>query len=294
MNEEELQARLAQMQAQLAQTQQLAQQYGLAPQQASQWMQVYNQLANSGRFSGSLSDYFAQRSQGPVPTPGYNFPTPPEPPPPGLLDPPQPGTGGTTPPPPVRGDGTGRTPRDPYQPPEGGRPDIPTIPTLPPPPRGDMGPGGPGRGPSTGGQAPNVTLPPANVSDTLASFGYMRGPNGEILPQMLQGGWSPYQDNTQRQPPPSFNVQPGAGGLQLPQLGYDQNQQGYTWFTPPPQQSPVPGAGNPPAGTTTPAPPMTGTGPGPGANDNSLIPKLGLLGQLGGPTLPPSLRGLLG
>lgn len=287
MNEEELQARLAQQQAMLAQTQQLAQQYGLAPQQASQWMQVYNQLAGSGRFPGTMAEYFAQRAQeGQVQAPGNSFPTPG-----GLLGTPPPTTTeGSAPP--VRGDGSDRTPRPPYQQPDGGRPIIPELPTLPPPPRGDMGPGGPGRVPRTGGQGPTVTLPPANISDTLASFGYMRGPNGEILPQMLQGGWSPYQDNAQRQPPPSFNVQPGAGGLQLPQLGYDPNQQGYTWFTPPPQQSPVPGAGNPPPGATTPAPPMTGTGPGPGANDGSLIPKMGLLGMP--MALPASLRGLLG
>lgn len=291
MNEEELQARLAQQQAMLAQTQQLAQQYGLAPQQASQWMQVYNQLAGSGRFPGTMAEYFAQRAQeGQVQAPGNQFPTP------GLLDPPAatpPDTG--RPPPPPRGDGDGRTPRPPYQPPDN-RPDIPTIPTLPPPPRGDQGPGGPGRGPDYGGPGPGVSLPP-NISDTLASFGYMRGPNGEILPQMLQGGWSPYQQQPARQTPQGFTPQ-GAGGLQLPQLGYDPNQQGYTWFTPPPQQAPVPGAGAPPAQTPPGLlPPTTGTPPGrggPGGPGDNQMEKLGLLGLLGGGQLPPSLQGLLG
>lgn len=292
MNEEELQARLAQMQAQLQQATALGQQYGLTPQQASQQMQVYNQLANSGRFQGTLADYFAQRAQGPVSTPGIQWPAPSTP---GLLDPPT-SVGGSPPvtapggPTAPAGPGTsvGGEPRDPR---------IPSIPTLPPPTGGGSGIGG-----QPGGQLPTVQLPTGTGfnTDTLAAFGYMRGPNGEILPQMLQGGWSPYQAQGPMPSPQGFAAQPG-NTLQLPQLGYDPNLQGFQWFTPPPASAPNPGAQ--PTTPTTPAtplnplipPPQTGGPPRGGQPVENQIQRLGLLGLAAQKSaLPPALAGLLG
>jgi hypothetical protein len=285
MTEEEIQQRLAAMRGNLDQSTQLAQQYGLAPQQASQWMQAYNQLANSGRFSGTLSDYFAQRSQGQVQAPTNQFPTPPA----GLLDPPATGGGPTIPP---GGDPGGQSP--PGGPSIGGEPRDPRIPSIP-----NLGPptggGGPGGNVTPTGPLPNVQLPTGNGfnTDTLAAFGYMRGPNGEILPQMLRGGWSPYQAQEPSAPQQGFAPQ-GGQSLQLPQLGYNPDLEGFQWFTPPPVVNTPPATAPTTPTTPTLPPPTTGTGPGGYRGQpprDSQAPKVGMLGAMG---LPPALAGLLG
>lgn len=98
--------------------------------------------------------------QGPVPiVGGYNgFPPAPTP---ALTTPPPLGTGGTDPANP--GLGSGLTPPTP-------------LPGMPNPPA----PGGP----PGGGQ---------QLDQVLASYGLMRGPNGEILPVMLRQGMNPHQ-----------------------------------------------------------------------------------------------------
>lgn len=188
---------------------------------------------------------------------------------------------------------------------------YPTTPTLPPP-------SGPSTGgaPAIGGEPNNPNLPitpggPPQSAGSLASWGYTRGPNGEIMPVQLSGGFNPMQ-----QSPSligglldgSIGANPQAlPAVTLPQMQFDPTRGGYSWFTPAnPDPSAPPAAGTPP-GTGAPqqppqiAPPMTGPGApgfGPIIGEppiDSQQPK-GLLGLLGPQStqLPPALRGLLG
>ena len=138
-----------------------------------------------------------------------------------------PGDTGYQPPPNTGGSGGTRQPgtRDPDW---GAGPGVPPADPTPggdydvPPPRV----GGPG------GLNPNFPQPGLpqpggpgygnGSSGTLASYGLLSGPNGAILPVMLNGGRSPYQSQGLL-----GNVGP-QDPVQLPQFTYDPNIPGYT------------------------------------------------------------------
>lgn len=179
-------------------------------------------------------------------------------------------------------------PSQPYQP--------PTI-SLPPTQNTPFptGPAVGGEPAWPGGVNPNPQQPqqPQMPGNVLAAYGYMRGPNGMILPQMLNQGRSPFQQPMTPQGQPGYST--SMPGLTLPQMRFDPNRGGYQWFTPPPGQPPLgllaPGAPTP--GTTgTGAPPTHGRVPQGQMSTPSMVtmqPKAGLLGY----SLPPALAGLL-
>jgi len=195
----------------------------------------------------------------------------------------------------------------------GGAPYIPPPTQLPGPTElpGGPSPGGIGVGGETvgGGPLPNSPYPPAQQpqqppglnASTLAAFGYMMGPNGEILPQMLQGGWSPYQNQGTSGGQAGYNAAL-QDPLQLQQLVYNPTQGGYQWYQPPAQQ----GQQGQQPGTYQPGPQMPVPG-GNGGNNGGTggyfeqmrggqAPRVNYEGLLGGgqQALPPALAGLLG
>jgi hypothetical protein len=205
----------------------------------STFKQYYNQMVNAGYFSGTLDEFLAaelaQRGGGAAgageplpyspPTPDYQPPQPPPQPPPGYQPPIS-----TLPP---------GYPGGPLPPPEGG--------SLPPPPN-PWQPGGPqpGQPPQ---QQPNQFGP-------FSAWGYGQGPNGELLPVMLNQGRSPFQ----------MDPQPGLLGPQRPDglLGPDRGL--------PPTEPP--GLLNPPGGLppTDPNAPPPGPQPPPGYQPPDYMP----------------------
>lgn len=157
--------------ARAPQNQQLAQQFGVDSGRIGEIGQAYNSARNSGGYQGTF-EQFVQENFGDFNRGWYGAP-----PPntsggiPGGL---QPGGLALNPPPPPMG----------QQPPPGGAPGGLPIPNRPPPQLG---------GPE---QVPRGGLPnsgPAMDPNVLASFGYQRGPNGEIMPLMLRQGQNPFQ-----------------------------------------------------------------------------------------------------
>lgn len=243
------------------------------------------------------------QQQGPIPTPkptpgdgGLLGPFPPNP-----SDPPPttqvPGNWGPNPniPPPVSVGGETRNPNLPITPGQGGGGNFPQ-------------PGGQGGWPGS--------------SNTLASYGLLGGPNGEILPVMLNQGASPFQQMRQTPQIAGFNPAIPQGVQQLPQFQYQQGLPDYDWYTPPPPPTAPPappgnadglpgnnsggnnGGGNTGGGTGGGTAPPMGPGSGFYRDNISMQQKMGLLGGpanasmglLGNPygaALPPALMGLL-
>lgn len=196
--------------------------------------------------------------------------------------------------------GIGPTPPDDYQPSPPVQ--IPTNPLGPIPdvPGGLLGP------PTQGGLPlpPGGGSPGAQPNQPYASWGFQRGPNGELLPVMLSPGANPFQRGMGGfggQMPPAQNQ------LAFPQFQFDPALGRFAPVPPaqlPPNPSP-PGTQPPPdllppgTGNTGPG----GTGPGGGNpgdafgdwfgdgpewwNNYGTAPKTGLL------SLPPAIQGLL-
>ena len=230
------------------------------------------------------------------------------------------GGGGLPVPPPAdsgSGGGAGGSPGLPTP----GNPGSPNLPYIPPPvsvggeprdPRLPITPGNPG--PIRPG-FPGMPGGDYGQSNTLASYGLLGGPNGEILPVMLNQGASPFQQMRQTPQIMGFDPSIPQGVQQMPQFRYQQGLPDYDWYTPPPPPEPppappgnadgVPGnnsGGNTGGGT---APPM---GPGSGYYRDNINPRqqikagllggpadasMGLLGNPYGAALPPALMGLL-
>ena len=196
------------------------------------------------------------------------------------------GTGGVTlPPPQAGGSGTpgapsapgGGYPSIPPQgpaPPGGLPPGVPGGVTLPPPQPGAGGQGGPqvggepfnpnpGYGPIGGGP---MTQGPMSNPGLLAAFGFTQGPNGEMMPLMLNQGRNPFQHQRDQ----SINgFQTMGQPLGMPQMGFNPEQGGYTWFNNQPQPGQMPG----------PPPPRYNSGYGGQGGNYGLPPGMGNLLQ---------------
>lgn len=128
---------------------------------------------------------------------------------PPVTPPPQTNTGGGGGLPPSGGAGGGgmTPPTNLPTPGGGGSGGIPPA-TSPYGPGGGLGgaTGGPQPIGGGGGGGPGLALPAGitSMENTLAAYGMMRGPNGEIVPIMLKQGMNPYQVSPSMQTLPGF------------------------------------------------------------------------------------------
>ena len=187
----------------------------------------------------------------------------------------------------------------------GGERERPQRPTLPPPPNLGQPTGNRGGLPISdpGGSPGRGSLP----GNPLASFGFAPGPAGGLLPVMLGQGGNPFQQPHQGLPSGQYT-----DPVQLSQMLYNPDIEGYQWYQPP--APPDPGGGAPPDGGGAPpyGGPVGGSGGGGGGGgytgfqgrggiwdpvtESWVAPNSaqgGLLGGFGGATVPASMRGLL-